>query len=55
MRALASPAAQQLRGARKNAADAGNLSEQTPPAWVFIQERLDPTSATAIRTRGVWR
>ena len=54
-RALASPAAQHLRAARKNVSDAGNLSEQTPPAWVFIQERLDPTSATKIRGSGVWR
>ncbi len=54
-RALASPAAQQLRAARKNAADAGNLAEQAPPTWVFIQERLDPSSATAIRASGVWR
>jgi nicotinate-nucleotide adenylyltransferase len=54
-RALASPAAQHLRASRKNVADAGNLSEQAPPAWVFIQERLDPASATKIRASGVWR
>lgn len=54
-RALASPAAQQLRAARRDAADAATLPEQKPPSWVFIQERLDPTSATAIRARGTWR
>lgn len=54
-RALASPAAQQLRAARKSVSDSGNLAMQAPPAWVFIQERLDPASATAIRARGVWR
>jgi len=54
-RALASPAAQQLRGARKDVAEAATLAEQEPPAWVFIQERLNPASATAIRARGVWR
>lgn len=54
-RALASPAAQQLRAARKDVADAVTLADAAAPAWVFIQERLDPTSATAIRARGVWR
>jgi nicotinate-nucleotide adenylyltransferase len=53
-RALASPAAQQLRAARRKIDDAGKLAGQAPPAWVFIQERLDPTSATALRASGVW-
>jgi hypothetical protein len=35
--------------------DAGTLLEQTVPAWVFIQERLNPASATALRASGVWR
>jgi nicotinate-nucleotide adenylyltransferase len=54
-RALASPAAQQLRASRRDVGESPTLAEQPPPAWVFIQERLDPTSATAIRARGVWR
>ena len=54
-RALASPAAQQLQAARRRVQDAATLADQTPPAWVFIQERLDPTSSTALRAKGVWR
>ncbi len=54
-RALASPAAQQLRKVRKSVEEAASLADAAPPAWVFIQERLDPASATAIRARGVWR
>jgi len=52
-RALASPAAQALKDARVR--DAAHLADHAPPAWTFIQERLDPTSATALRNRGVWR
>ncbi|MCE9521144.1 MAG: nicotinate-nucleotide adenylyltransferase [Alphaproteobacteria bacterium] len=54
-RALASPAAQHLRASRRDVGESAGLAEQPPPAWVFIQERLDPMSATAIRARGVWR
>ena len=54
-RALASPAAQQLRAARLPAEEAGRLALKAPPAWVFIQERLDPTSSTTLRAKGVWR
>ena len=52
-RALASPAAQALKSARVR--DAATLADRTPPAWAFIQERLDPASATALRARGIWR
>ncbi len=52
-RALASPAAQALKDARVR--DAAHLADHAPPAWTFIQERLDPASATALRNRGVWR
>lgn len=52
-KALASPAAQALKDARIR--DAGHLADHAPPAWTFIQERLDPASATALRNRGVWR
>lgn len=54
-RALASPAAQQLRETRRKISEAPQLADMTPPAWVFIQERLDPTSSTALRAKGVWR
>ena len=52
-RALASPAAQAMKDARVR--DAAHLADHAPPAWTFIQERLDPASATALRNRGVWR
>ena len=52
-RALASLAAQHLRAWRIH--DAAQIPEAKPPAWAFIQERLDPASATALRAKGVWR
>jgi nicotinate-nucleotide adenylyltransferase len=52
-RALSSPAAIALAAARLR--DAAHLADRAPPAWAFIQERLDPASATALRNRGVWR
>ena len=55
IRALASPAAQFLDDARIDERNAARLAELPPPAWVFLRERLDPTSATALRNRGVWR
>jgi nicotinate-nucleotide adenylyltransferase len=55
IRALASPAAQYLDDARIDDKDAATLAERAAPAWTFLRERLDPTSATALRNRGVWR
>jgi len=55
IRALGSPAGQHLRGARIPASDASKLANEKPPAWVFVRERLDPTSATDLRKRGLWR
>jgi nicotinate-nucleotide adenylyltransferase len=55
IRALSSPAGQLLRGARVSVPNATMLADQKPPAWVFIRERLDPTSATDLRNRGLWR
>jgi nicotinate-nucleotide adenylyltransferase len=52
-KALKSPAAVALQDRRVR--DPGTLADAKPPAWVFIHERLDPASATAIRNRGVWR
>jgi len=54
-RALASPAALQLQAARLRPGDGTTLADAPPPAWVFIQERLDPRSSTALREKGVWR
>ncbi len=55
IRALASPAAQFLDDARIDDKDAATLADRAAPAWTFLRERLDPTSATALRNRGVWR
>lgn len=55
VRALASPAAQFLDDARIDDKNAATLADLPPPAWTFLRERLDPTSATALRNRGVWR
>ena len=52
--ALASPAARFLQASRLDPASAPDLAGRTPPAWVFLQERLDPASSTAIRARGLW-
>ena len=52
MRALNSVAGLRLAGSRVG--DEGALLAARLPAWVFLAERLDPTSATALRTRGLW-
>jgi ribosome silencing factor RsfS/YbeB/iojap/nicotinate (nicotinamide) nucleotide adenylyltransferase len=49
--ALAGIAARRYAGARVAAAQARRLAEMKAPAWVFIQAKLDPSSATAIRAR----
>jgi len=53
--ALASPASRFLAAARLDPARASELVGKAPPAWVFLEERLDPASSTAIRARGLWR
>jgi nicotinate-nucleotide adenylyltransferase len=53
MRALASPAAVRFRDAR--VFEAASFDHASPPSWIFLQERLDATSATKIRERGEWR
>ncbi|MBP6011640.1 MAG: nicotinate-nucleotide adenylyltransferase [Alphaproteobacteria bacterium] len=55
VRALASPAALYLENARVADDKSASLADMKAPAWTFIRERLDPTSATALRQRGVWR
>jgi nicotinate-nucleotide adenylyltransferase len=49
--ALAGQAAQRLRAARRPARQAHILADMAPPSWIFLDGRLDATSATAIRAR----
>jgi nicotinate-nucleotide adenylyltransferase len=51
--ALAGLAARRFRRFRLPECEAGRLAGSTPPAWVFCHMRLDPTSATALRARGM--
>jgi nicotinate-nucleotide adenylyltransferase len=55
IKALSSPAAHVFASARLPDCKAQELAWEPPPAWVFLQERLDPASSTAIRARGLWR
>ncbi|MGI4941122.1 MAG: nicotinate-nucleotide adenylyltransferase [Janthinobacterium lividum] len=48
-RALASMAAQRLRGALHPARAAPVLAGSRPPAWTFLPARQNPASATALR------
>ena len=50
-RALAELAAQRFARARM-APPARRLARLAPPAWVFLPAKLDPSSATAIRSQG---
>lgn len=43
-----------LRLARSRVRDDSALLAGKLPAWVFLAERLDPMSATALRTQGLW-
>ncbi|MFT3810775.1 MAG: nicotinate-nucleotide adenylyltransferase [Micropepsaceae bacterium] len=54
MKALASPAARLFASARLASSDAELLPFRKAPAWTYLDERLDPTSSTAIRARGLW-
>ncbi len=49
LRALAAHAARRFAGQRLPEAAARSLAERTPPAWVFIHQRLNPQSSTRIR------
>ena len=49
LRALAATAARRFAGQRLPEAAARDLAERTPPAWVFIHQRLNPQSSTRIR------
>lgn len=50
--ALSSPAAIRFQSDRVR--NETGLADMTAPAWMFLQERLDATSATAIRRSGAW-
>ena len=53
-RALSGPAASWFRRARLASHRGPALADMQPPAWIFLQTRPDPASATAIRARGAW-
>jgi nicotinate-nucleotide adenylyltransferase len=55
IKALTAPAAQLFADARLPTARAAELADKAPPAWVFLEERLDSASSTALRQRGLWR
>ncbi|HMN39029.1 MAG TPA: nicotinate-nucleotide adenylyltransferase [Hyphomicrobium sp.] len=48
-KAIASPAAQNLAGARIDEAYAASLADLKAPAWTFLTSRLSPLSSTALR------
>lgn len=50
----ASRAANMLKASRIGESEAPLLALMPPPAWVILQERLDPQSATALRNQGLW-
>lgn len=52
VKALNSPAALRMAAARVRTAD--QLFRSGAPSWIYLEERLDPTSATAIRAQGNW-
>lgn len=53
LKALSSPAARALAGARLRERDAGRLAETRPPAWVFLSAPHVPLSSSAIRAERV--
>ncbi len=48
-RALSSRATRRFAAARVRESRAGSLAGMSPPAWVYLNTRLDDTSATRIR------
>jgi nicotinate-nucleotide adenylyltransferase len=54
MKALASPAARAFSASRIAPRDAASLPGMAAPAWVYLDERLEAASSTAIRARGLW-
>jgi nicotinate-nucleotide adenylyltransferase len=54
MRALASPAARTFAAFRVDASDASLLPHLTAPAWAYLDDRLEQSSSTELRARGLW-
>ncbi len=54
MKALASPAVRSFADSRIDAVDAALLPALAAPAWTYLEERLDASSSTDIRARGLW-
>jgi nicotinate-nucleotide adenylyltransferase len=50
MKALTGLAARRFQRARRPEAGLRTLAATPAPAWVFVHHRLNPISATAIRT-----
>lgn len=55
LRALASRAARRFAKARVSDAQARDMADMRPPAWVFLRTRWNPRSASSLRNRGRWR
>jgi nicotinate-nucleotide adenylyltransferase len=53
-KALSSVAARSFGAARIDTDDAARLTRGPLPAWVYLDDRLDSSSSTAIRARGLW-
>jgi nicotinate-nucleotide adenylyltransferase len=51
LKGLAELAARRFARRRVTAGEARCLADLTPPAWVFLPTKLDPSSATEIRSR----
>ena len=49
LKALTATAARRFAGQRLPEEEASGLAERTPPAWVFIHQRLNSQSSTRIR------
>jgi nicotinate-nucleotide adenylyltransferase len=54
LKALSSPAARRFAASRIDSGDAALLPFLRPPAWVYLDDRLEAASSTAIRARGLW-
>jgi nicotinate-nucleotide adenylyltransferase len=54
LKALSSPAARRFAATRISPDRAARLTDMAPPAWTFLDDRLDPASSTAIRAHGLW-
>ena len=51
LRAVRAKAARRFARFQMKSRRAAELADQRPPAWVYLRDRLDPTSATEIRNQ----